>query len=84
MRNFLYGALVATSLAIGVFFLRYWRDSRDRFFLYFAVAFGVLACHWGVLAWLPASFPEYRPAAYVARIVAFGLILIAIVDKNRR
>ena len=84
MRQFVLGALVATSFAIGVFFLRYWRESRDRFFLFFALAFWTFAAHWCVLAWLPSHYPEYRPASYLVRLAAFALILAAIVDKNRR
>jgi hypothetical protein len=37
--SFLWGASAAASWAIGLFFLRFWRDTRDRFFAMFATAF---------------------------------------------
>lgn len=83
MKIFLFGALVATSVAISIFFLRFWRDSRDRFFLLFSLAFATLSVHWAVLAAIQAH-AEWRPGAYLVRLAAFALILIAIADKNRR
>lgn len=35
----LLGAISMASLVAGLFFLRFWRDTGDRFFLFFAVAF---------------------------------------------
>ena len=39
MNELLSGAVAMASLVIALFFLRFWRDSRDRFFLYFALSF---------------------------------------------
>lgn len=33
------GAIALASLLVGLFFFRFWRQTRDRFFLYFALAF---------------------------------------------
>jgi hypothetical protein len=80
--EFLTGVAAAGSFGVGLFFLRLWRDTRDRFFAFFGVAFWVLALNWLVLVWIaPAS--EHRHYFYVARLVAFLLIIVAIVDKNR-
>jgi hypothetical protein len=71
------GATVA-----GVMFCLHWRRSRDRFFLYFAIAFWSLGASSVIL--LTTSGPaENRPSAYVVRLLAFVLIIVAIVDKNR-
>ena len=37
----LLGANAMASLVVGLLFLRFWRDTHDRFFLFFALAFGV-------------------------------------------
>jgi peptidoglycan/LPS O-acetylase OafA/YrhL len=82
MINFLNGVAMAGSLGVGLFFLRMWRESRDRFFALFGLAFWILALNWLALVWAsPAS--EHRHYFYAIRLVAFLLILAAIADKNR-
>lgn len=83
MRTFLWGALAATSGVAGLFFLRFWRTTQDRFFLMFALAFAVFALHWTGLAVLNIS-DESRHYLYMVRLLAFLLILAAILEKNRR
>ena len=82
-QTFLWGATAAACFVAGLFFLRFWRASRDRFFVYFTVAFWMLGLNWVVLAAIGRS-PEAVHPAYVIRLGAFLLILLAIVDKNRR
>ena len=81
--QFLYGGLTVMCIAVGVFFLRYWFAERDRFFLFFMVAFWSLGAGWGVHL-IYASSSESGAQVYVARLVAFLLIIAGIVDKNRR
>jgi hypothetical protein len=78
----LLGALVMASATVGLFFLRFWRETRDRLFLMFALAFWTLALNWLGLA-LTAAPEEGRTFFYVLRLCAFLLILLAIIDKNR-
>jgi hypothetical protein len=70
------------ALVAGLCFLRFWRDTRDRLFVFFAVAFWLLALCWMLLALLSPT-EETRPYVYAIRLAAFGLIIAAIVDKNR-
>jgi uncharacterized membrane protein HdeD (DUF308 family) len=79
---FLWGALVLACAASGLFFLRFWRKTRDRLFLVFAVAFWILGVNWLVLA-LTGRDDEGRWYLYLIRLLAFVLILAGIVDKNR-
>lgn len=81
--QFLYGGLTVMCVAIGLFFLRYWYLQRDRFFAWFMVAFWALAGGWGVHL-VHATSSESGAHVYIFRLVAFLLIIIAIVDKNRR
>lgn len=77
------GALATACWVAGLFFLKFWRMSRDRFFLFFFLAFWVLALNWVVIIIAQPILPS-RQDAYVIRLVAFVLIIIAVVDKNRR
>lgn len=71
------GALVAS-----LFFFRFWRDSGDRLFAFFGAAFGLLALSWTLLGLLSPT-DEARPYVYAIRLVAFLLIIVAVIDKNR-
>ena len=78
-----WGALATACWVAGLFFLKFWRVSRDRFFLFFFLAFWVLSLNWVILI-IEQPMLESRQDAYVVRLVAFVLIIIAVVDKNRR
>ena len=78
----LLGALAMGTTAIGAIFLRLWRDSGDRFFLFFALSFLVQALNRVALA-LAASPREGSPGHYGVRLVAYLLIVWAIAEKNR-
>jgi len=81
--DMLNGANVMGALAAGLFFLRFFRQSRDRLFLAFALAFWLMAANWMLLAFVGPEH-EARTYLYVLRLVAFVLIIAAIVDKNRK
>lgn len=77
------GALAASSLVVSLFFLRFWRTTRDRFFLYFSLSFALGAVERIVVSFIVGD-GEARPAVYLIRLGAYGLILLAIAGKNRR
>ena len=79
---FLQGICVAASWTIGLVFLRFWRDTHDRLFAYFAAGFWLLSASWALLV-LTSTSDESRPYIYGLRLVAFLLIITGIVDKNR-
>jgi hypothetical protein len=76
------GAIGTASLVVALFFLRFWRSTRDRFFLFFAISFALEAAG-RLLIGTTASYGEETPAFYLIRLLAYALILVAIVDKNR-
>jgi uncharacterized membrane protein HdeD (DUF308 family) len=82
MNQLLLGAIAMATLTIGLFFLRFWKKTRDRFFLFFAVAFGLEGFN-RILLGLNYNSNENDPIYYIVRLLSFILILIAIVDKNR-
>ena len=83
MRDFVSGALGACYLIAALFFLRFWRQSRDRLFALFAAAFVMLALQRVGLA-LAVRYELQTTWAYVMRLAAFVIILYAIIDKNRQ
>ena len=77
------GGIAVAALAAGLFFLRFWRSTRDRFFLFFAIAFWIEGAHrLALYQWLGQD--EGSPYYYLPRLLAYGLIIAAIVDKNRK
>ena len=69
--------------AAGLFFLRFWWESRDRLFLMFAIALFVLSTGRIVLSLL-YDLQEERILLYLIRLAGFVIILVAIADKNFR
>ena len=82
MEEMLTGAIAAGWLVAGLFFFRFWRHTRDRFFLWFALSFWLEAGDRIALG-LMSGTREDNPAIYGLRVVAYGLILLAIWQKNR-
>lgn len=81
IESFLLGAIAALSLTAGVFFLKFWRETRDSFFLSFAASFIIEGLNWTSVLMLPRP-NEGSPRIYLVRLLAFLLILAAIVRKN--
>ena len=87
---FLAGISCTGFAASSLFFIRFWRSSRDRFFLYFAGATALLALERVAQFFVTNAFLGRAPEAadpavytYGFRLVAFVLILIAVIEKNR-
>ncbi len=81
MYHFMLGALVMGCFVAGLFFLRFWRKTRDRLFAIFGIAFWLLGFNWLALAFTEQD--EVKTIFYAVRLLAFVLILYAIIDKNR-
>jgi hypothetical protein len=82
MLDFLNGANSMAAAVAGLFFFRFWRQTADRLFASFALAFWLFALNWAALSFTRPEY-EFRPLIYLLRLVAFALIIAAIVDKNR-
>jgi hypothetical protein len=80
--DFLSGAVALGFATCALFFLRFWRRTREELFLAFSLAFILLGIGQTILAL--ASIPtEERGSLYLIRLLAFALILVAIYRKNR-
>ena len=81
IKPFLNGAIVMAAWVIGVLFIRFQRTTGDRLFGYFAAAFLLLGLERISLEFLAG---ETQPYVYLIRLVAFLLIVVGILDKNRK
>ena len=80
---FLHGAITLACFLIGLKFLRFWRSSKDRFFLWLSAAFFVFMLGWILRAFASAN-GDHAHYVFVPRLVAFLLIIVGILDKNRQ
>jgi len=79
---FISGMLASGYAAAALFFLKFWRQTSDRLFAYFAAAFGLLLVQRTVLAVL-VGWSGHVWWYYLIRLFAFLLIFVAILEKNR-
>jgi len=82
VNDMLMGGIAIGWLVAGLFFFRFWHHTRDRFFLYFALSFWIESLNRVALGVLAGS-SENDPLFYAVRVVSYGLILMAIWQKNR-
>jgi hypothetical protein len=87
---FLSGVIVTTFGASGVFFLKLWRVSRDRLFLYFCIACWLLTLDRLALMCVPEAGSAVRTVVtersswvVLLRLAGFSMIVWAVLDKNR-
>jgi uncharacterized membrane protein HdeD (DUF308 family) len=83
VNGFLIGVIATASMASGVFFLKFWRNTRDNLFLAFALAFIIEAVNRTAVLTLQQP-NEGRTATYIVRCLAFLLIVAGIINKNRQ
>lgn len=81
MIDFLSGALSLAYLLAGIYFLRFWRRTRDRLFLHFAVAFWLFTLN-QIVSSTPALNNETDGYEYLLPVLGFISILVAIAEKN--
>jgi hypothetical protein len=82
LRLFLLGVLAMGDLIATFFFVKYWKRTRHRFFLYFAVSFGVeVLCRFLLI--YTTSNSETEPLVYGLRLLSYLVILAGIADINR-
>lgn len=83
INGFLVGVIATASLAAGLFFLRFWRDTRDSLFFAFGIAFIIEGVNRAALIGAEHA-NEGNPWVYLVRCFAFLIILAGVVNKNRR
>jgi hypothetical protein len=78
--EFLQGGSFVASLAVALFFLRFWWQSREPLFAVLSGAFAVFAVNRALLVVLESE--DRRLWVYASRAVVFGLIAAAVLAKN--
>ncbi|AKT37456.1 DUF5985 family protein [Chondromyces crocatus] len=83
MNEYISGASTLGYAVVAMFFLRFWRQTNDRLFFIFSAAFWLLAL--GRIAVHAVQVADdHLHYLYLLRLLAYVLILYAIIDKNRR
>ena len=82
MQDLISGAIVMGYLVAAIHFFKFWNRTADRLFGIFGSAFLLLALQRVALTLL-ADERTAHTYLYTARLLAFLLILWAIIDKNR-
>jgi hypothetical protein len=80
MSEFLQGGSFVASLAVALFFLRFWQLTRDPLFAVLSGAFAVFAANRVLLLVLESE--DRRLWVYASRAVVFALIAVAVLAKN--
>jgi uncharacterized membrane protein HdeD (DUF308 family) len=81
IEGFLLGIIATSSVTAGLFFLKFWRTTRDTFFLAFAVSFMIEGMNRSAILLLDRP-NEGSPWIYSVRLLSWLLILVAILKKN--
>ncbi len=83
LASFLAGMIVAGFALAGLFFLKFWKRTREELFLAFTAAFWLLGITQALLTFSHVPVEE-RTWLYLLRLAAFLLILTAIWRKNAK
>lgn len=81
MNFLLLGAIAMACLIAGLFFLRFWKQTQDRFFLFFAISFFIEGINRAALG-MTGNPNEGQPFFYFVRFLSYVFILFAILSKN--
>jgi len=81
VQGFLLGIIATSSIMAGIFFLKFWKHTRDFLFIAFAIAFMIEGVSRASVLLLERP-NEGSPWIYVVRLLASLLILFAILKKN--
>lgn len=77
------GGKVALSLVVALAFVKLGRRAGDRLYHGFALAFVLLGVSWALIG-MGAATGDASYVAFLPRLAAFVVIILAIVDKNHR
>jgi len=81
LNQFLSGATCFGFFIAATFFFRFWNKTRDWFFLMFSISFLLMAVE-RIIASCPLVGGEFQFYIYGIRLLAFVILIYAILDKN--
>lgn len=81
MKEMISGGIAMGYAVAGLFFLKFWKKTKDQLFLCFAISFWLLGA---TRIALVLTYERYEGTIfYVIRFIAFSLIIWAIWEKNK-
>ena len=83
MRAFFYGVVATAAMVASLVFFRFFKNTDERLFAFFALAFVMIGVNYTALGILDIQ-RETQHLFYVPRLAAFLLIIAGIADKTRR
>ena len=81
VRSSMNGAIAMGYLIVAFFFLQYWRETRDRLFVFFTIGFVVLAVHRTLFALM---FGDADVVSFSLRLTGYLCILAGIIERRLR
>lgn len=78
---FLHTVSATSAFACGLLFLRFWRETGHRLFVFFGAALSLVALGWSLLA-LGNPDDEMRPVIYTIRLLANVLLIAGMITKK--
>ena len=81
MMAFFHGMVTMGFIIAGLFFLRFWRRTKDGLFVAFALAFWLLALNQVFLGFSGGANSD-QSWEFLPNLGAFGLLILAILLKN--
>lgn len=78
--DFLLGGTSVALLGSSIFFLRYWKDTKDQLFAFFSASFFIMAI--SQVGILFGTDVDRLPYGYWMRLASFVLIIMGIIEKN--
>jgi len=81
--DFISGAITMGYFIGAVFFLKFWRRTREALFATFAIAFCLLAANQAASSLIDGAVHK-EVWIYLIRLAAFSLLILGIIIKNLR
>jgi uncharacterized membrane protein YagU involved in acid resistance len=83
MQAFLSGMTTMGFLVVSLLFVRYWRQTLDGIFVWFSISFALLALTQALPVMIEIPREEHS-WVFLLRLLAFALLIFAILRKNAR
>jgi hypothetical protein len=81
VRSWMNGAISMGYLIVACFFFQYWRETRERLFVFFTIGFVVLAVNRTMYALM---FGDADALSFSLRLAGYLVILGGIIDRRLR
>lgn len=78
------GAVMVAAWVAGLFFFKFWSRTKERLFLWFGISFVAMGFERLLIGFLHNTRHEDFAFLYLIRLLAFSVIVLAILDTNRR